>query len=100
MANVSRHQTEDSHPEVYAANVDTRIDHRVHMLAQQKGSNAINVENTAILGKMCRKSANPTIHEVKETVASDETYLCGSTVTIAVLRGKSTSASTMSKVIP
>ena len=29
-------------------------------------------------GKMCRKSAKPSIHEVKETVANDETYFCGS----------------------
>ena len=29
-------------------------------------------------GKMCRKSAKPSIHEVKETVAYDETYFCGS----------------------
>ena len=28
--------------------------------------------------KMCRKSAKPSIHEVKETVANDETYFCGS----------------------
>ena len=27
---------------------------------------------------MCRKSAKPSIHEVKETVANDETYFCGS----------------------
>ena len=35
MANVSRHQTEDSQLEVSAANVATRIDNRVQMLAQQ-----------------------------------------------------------------
>ena len=29
-------------------------------------------------GKMCRKSAKPSIHEVKETIAYDETYFCGS----------------------
>ena len=58
MAKVSRHQTEDSHPEVSAANVATRIDHRVQMLAQQKGSNAINVENTAILGKCVATGQN------------------------------------------
>ena len=28
--------------------------------------------------KMCRKSAKPSIYEVKETVANDETYFCGS----------------------
>ena len=27
---------------------------------------------------MCRKSAKPSIHEVKETIAYDETYFCGS----------------------
>ena len=28
--------------------------------------------------KMCRKNAKPSVHEVKETVANDETYFCGS----------------------
>ena len=54
-------------------------DHRVQMLAQRKRSNVIHVENTAILEKkMCPKSVKPSIHEVKETVANDETYFCWS----------------------
>ncbi len=73
-----RRQTEDSQPEVYAANVATCIDHRVHMLAQQKGSNATNVEKICHIGKMCRKSAKPSILEMKETVANYDTYICGS----------------------
>ena len=56
MANVSRHQTEDSQLDVSAANVATCIDHQVQMLAQQNWSNAINLEN-GHFWKMCRKSA-------------------------------------------
>ena len=78
MTNVRRHLTEGSQREVSAANVATT--HRSPgpdaWPAKSKQCNLC--EKYGHFRKMCHKSAKPSVQEVKETVANDETYFCGS----------------------
>ena len=43
-----------------------------------KGKRCNKCEKHGNFGTMCRKSAKPSIHEVKDTVANDDTCFCGS----------------------